>query len=230
MNPALAAFQRAFRAFEEAKLKMVEIWPTIFRDFEDAFKAARHDRAATTPRLNILDVFGLKNWELCHSRALAWFLDENASHEQGGVFMHVLLRFVGIDLGNCEDYSVQREKPDRVDVVAYKPREFAVFIENKVDHHERELQLADLQESLISFSERYGIPESQRIAVFLTDDGRKPETAHLMPLSGFFKDNLYPIRRLDLFEGFGRALSIQDPKSPLLVLFLQSYIDAINNH
>ena len=152
MVPEFLAFQLAFCAFEDARSKMVDTWPTIFRDFDAAFKTARHDRAATTPRLNILDVFGLKKWELCHSRALEWFLDENASHEQGGIFMDALLRLVGIDLGKCENYAVQREKPDRVDVVAFKGREFAVFIENKVDHHERELQLADLQDSLISFS------------------------------------------------------------------------------
>jgi hypothetical protein len=183
-HSSVANFQGVFHAFEDAKAERCKAWPTAFAEFQVAFKVARKDRAEYTPRLNILDVFGLKAWELCHSRVVAWFLDENESHEQGSLFMECLLRHCGAIGAACTGYKVQREKPARVDVVAYKSREFAVFIENKVEHHERDGQLKDLQTALVEFSTAHRIPESHRIAVFLTDDGREPLTAHEQPPTG----------------------------------------------
>jgi hypothetical protein len=195
-----------------------------------AFKAARNDRSAYTPRLNILDVFGLKTWELSHSRVVAWFLDENESHEQGGVFMECLLRHCGVPDSSCAGYTVQRERPARVDVVAYKRGAFAVFIENKVKHHERAGQFSDLQSSLVVFSKERQIPESHRVAVFLTDDGRRPTTAHEGTLVGFHPRNLIPIRRIALFQAFREALVALPIKSDLLVVFLGAYINSISSH
>src|SRR4029434_3352264 len=136
-TPCPAAFRKAIDAFTRARTAHSAAWPNVIGAFDAAFKAARHDRSAYTPRLNILAVFGLKTWELCHPRVISWFLDENESHEQGGVFMECLLQHCGIPGAACVGYTVQREKPDRVDVVAYKRGAFAVFIENKVKHHER---------------------------------------------------------------------------------------------
>jgi len=224
------AFRDAIDAFAFAKAARSSLWPKIIADFDAAFKAARHDRAAYTPRLNVLDVFGLKTWELCHSRVIAWFLDENASHEQGNVFMECLLRHCGAPSVSCTGYTVQREKPDRVDVVAYKRGAFAVFIENKVNHHERTQQFSDLQASLIQFSKERQIPDSHRVAVFLTDEGRRPTTAYEGPLDGFQFGNLRPIRRVALFNDFRDALLRCPVKSDLLTIFLDAYIRSISSH
>jgi hypothetical protein len=225
-------FQKTLNAFEEAKLERSKTWPAVFAEFGVAFKASREDRALSTPRLNILDVFGLKTWELCHSRVVAWFLSETATHEQLGLFMNQLLRECGLSDACYAGYKVQRERPDRVDVVAYKPGNFAVFIENKVEHHERDDQFGDLQMSLVKFSTtQNSIPTKHRFAVFLTDDGRRPTTAHKKPPAGFLADNLRPIKRLTLFQAFRHALA--DPavkKSSLLSSFLDAYIEAISTH
>ena len=225
-----AAFRKAIDAFASARAARSAAWPRIVADFDAAFKAARQDRSAYTPRLNILDVFGLKTWELCHSRVVSWFLDENQSHEQGGVFMECFLQHCGVSGASCAGYTVQREKPDRVDVVAYKRGTFAVFIENKVKHIERTQQFADLQSSLIAFSKERQIPESHRVAVFLTDDGRRPETADEGSLAGFHARNLIPIRRIALFQAFKKALTDQPVKSDLLAIFLDAYINSISSH
>ena len=223
-------FQKVLNAFDAAKAECYATWPTVFADFEKAFKNARKDRAVYTPRLNILDVFGLKTWELTHSRVIKWFLDEKETHEQGSLFMDCLLKECGVYLSSCVGYTVQREKPQRVDIVAYKPGTFAVFIENKVNHHEREDQLADLQTELVRFSVANQIPESHRIAIFLTDDGREPTSAYDKPLAGFLDGNLYSIRRFTLFQAFRDALALSADKSELLTIFLKSYIDAISSH
>lgn len=225
-----ASFRKVIAAFVSAKAARSTVWPRVVADFDTAFKAARQDRSAYTPRLNILDVFGLKTWELCHSRVVSWFLDENESHEQGSLFMECLLQHSGIPGVSYAGYTVQREKPDRVDVVAYKRGAFAVFIENKVKHHERTQQFSDLQSSLITFSKERQIPESHRIAVFLTDDGRRPETAHEGSLVGFHVRNLIPIRRIALFQAFKEALTARPVKSDLLAIFLDAYIHSISSH
>lgn len=225
-----AYFHKAIDAFTRARAARSAAWPNVIGAFDAAFKAARHDRSAYTPRLNILEVFGLKSWELCHSRAISWFLDESESHEQGGVFMESLLQHCGIPGAACVGYTVQREKPDRVDVVAYKRGAFAVFIENKVKHHERTQQFSDLQSSLIAFGKERQIPESHRVAVFLTDDGRRPTTAHQGPLAGFQARNLIPIRRIALFRAFRDALNTRPVKSDLLTIFLDAYINSISSH
>ena len=224
-------FQKAVHAFEAAQDEDSNAWPDVIEEFKHAFNDARKDRAADTPFLNILDVFGLKTRELCHSRVVEWFLKEDASHEQGGIFMDCLLRRWGMPCVPCTGYKVQREKPGRVDVAAYKRGAFAVFIENKVQHHERDEQVADLQKELIKLSSAENIPEPHRIAVFLTDDGRPPTTAHPEFLPGFLVGNLYSISRLDLFKEFQSALAASAIKgSKLLTIFLDAYIEAVSAH
>jgi hypothetical protein len=235
----VSTFQETLQAFEEAKFERSKTWPAVFAEFDVAFRASREDRALSTPRLNILDVFGLKTRELCHSRAIAWFLSETATHEQGSLFLNRLLRVCGLSDASYEGYTVQREKSDKVngraifiDVIVYKPDGFAVFIENKVEHHEREYQFEDLQTSLVKFSTtQNNTPASRRIAVFLTDHGGSPRTAHKKLPAGLLAPNVRPIKRLTLFQEFREALA--DPnvkKSSLLINFLDAYIEAIPAH
>ena len=229
-TPLADSFRAVFDAFDETKAERSKTWPVMFEEFDHAFKAARKDRAVETPFLNILDVFGLATRELCHSRVLEWFLKEDASHEQGSIFLECLLRRCGVSGSTWMNYTVQREKPGRVDVTAYKHRGFAVFIENKVRHHERAEQIADLQKELVKFSKLHQIPETHRIAVFLTDNGRPPTEQHKGPLAGFLSHNLYPIRRLDIFKAFQRVVATSAVKSKLLTIFLDAYVEAISSH
>ncbi len=228
--PLAETFRTVFEAFEATKADVSKTWPGVFSEFAHAFDGARKDRALETPFLNILDVFGLKTWELCHSRVIEWFLKKDASHEQGSIFMDCLLSRCGVSGTTWTNYTVQREKFGRVDVAAYKHGAFAIFIENKVRHHERAEQIADLQKELVKFSKAHHIPETHRIAVFLTDDGRPPTEQHKGPLPGFLSRNLYAIRRLDLFRAFQKELTAVARKSQILTIFLGAYVEAISSH
>ena len=226
----VAEMLKVFAAFEHAKTLRSTTWPVVLEDFKIAFISASGDRAFYTPRLNILEVFGLRKRELLHSRTLAWFLTEDASHEQGSLFTDCLLQKCSVIIPNCSGYLVQQESPDRVDVVAYKRATFAVFIENKVEHHEREQQFADLQGSLAKFGRSNQIPAPCQVPVFLTDDGRLPTTAQPGTIPGSSSGNVRPIRRLELFQAFREALATQPAASEVLKIFLDAYIESIASH
>jgi len=223
-------FRTVFDAFEATKADVSKTWLAVFSEFAHAFNGARKDRALETPFLNVLDVFGLAMREIPHSRILEWFLKEDASHEQGSIFMECLLQECRVPCATWTNYTVQREKPGRVDVAAYKHRGFAVFIENKVRHHERLKQIEDLQNVLVKLSNTHRIPETHRIAVFLTEEGGASTTHHKESLAGFLSFNLFPIRRLYLFEAFQKALAARSVKSKLLTNFLDAYVEAISSH
>ena len=224
------SFLAAIRDFRAVDVDRAANWIGIIRKFEAAFESSRIHRAARTPRLNILEVFGLKRREVCHSRVVAWFLNENASHEQGSLFMDVLLSLFGADNRLPKSYDVWTEKPDRVDIAAFQRGGFAVFIENKVDHFERDHQIADLQRSLVTWSEAHGISPGQRFAAFLTENGRMPVTHARNEIAGFLPKNLKPLSRIELFNVFQAALARVEIKSPLLEALLDGYLRSISNH
>ena len=152
--------------------------------------------------------------------------------EQGALFINSLLEYFGWENANVSDYTVQREKPDNVDVAAFKKGAFAIFIENKVTYHERPKQMTKLIKALISYGIRDGIPIEKRFAVFLTDDGRESSTAPTIMPEGLSVSNLHAIDRLRLFSLFLTALQRKSTtqKSPLLVAFLENYAHTIGTH
>jgi hypothetical protein len=230
MIASATAFQRAIQAFEKAKIERAKQWPKAMWLFRKAFMRARSERALYTPYLNVLDIFGLKTRELCHSRVLAWFLDENASHEQGNRFLRCLANRVSLDIVGPANYHVQREKPDHVDVAVFKKDNFAIFIENKVEHRETKKQVGDLIDALIRFGDSHRVPNESRIAIFLTDHGRKPTTAPKVMPTGFIQQNLWPIKRVSLFTDFVESLANEPKKSGLLAALLGAYVTGISNH
>jgi hypothetical protein len=177
--------------------------------------------------LDVLRVFGLEFRELRHSDALAWFLDPHAEHEQGALFANALLRFVGFKELSIEGYTVKREHHERTDVSLYAGGDFAVFIENKVRHFERDKQVSDMVGSLITLCEALSIPREHRFAIFLTDAGAKPVTGPTADIPGFLVRNLMSLRRIDIFEAFAAALSSSTVYSPLLMNLIECYLGAI---
>jgi PD-(D/E)XK nuclease superfamily len=230
MHRSPSAFLAAIKAFAKSKTERAKGWPEVINNYRAAFVRSRAERAAYTPHLNVLAVFNLKLRELCHSAALAWFLDENGSHEQGPLFLRSLAALVKLGVSQPQGYRVQREHPDRVDVAIIKKNQFAIFIENKVEHIERDKQMEDLVRSLISTSDNNAIPIPNRIAIFLTDDGRNPTSLPCEMPSGILAANIYPLRRTTLFEQFRRSLEGQAAKSPLLAALVESYAMAISTH
>ncbi len=201
---------------------------SFFDEFEVNYRAARSDRRAGTPHLDVLRVFGLEFAELRHSAVLAWFLDCEAEHEQGALFANALVRMCNPEISKFpERYTVRRERHQRTDVSLYASGHFTVFVENKVRHTEREEQVSDMVKSLCDLSKNLGVPRDGRFAVFLTDHGISPITGPVEDSADFFIANLKSLRRLDIFEAFRAELKKQGVCSPLLMNFLDSYIGAI---
>jgi len=225
-------FQTVIEAFAVAGEEDSKTWPAIITQFKEAFKEARTERAAYTPYLNILEVFGIKLRELRHSQVVEWFLNEDAAHEQGALFLNSLATHLGWAEANTANYHVQREKPERVDIAAFKRGDFAIFVENKVRHDERLKQMEDLINALIAFGNALKIPISKRFAVFLTDDGRKPWSVPPVMPKDFNNDNLQWMDRVTLFNLFLSALQKKEEteRSPILLAFLTNYIETISTH
>jgi hypothetical protein len=157
-------------------------------------------------------------------------LDENGSHEQGNLFLRTLGEYLNLSLTDVHDYTVQLEKPDHVDVSVFKEGDFAIFIENKVEHDERSDQFADLIDSLVRFTRGRRIPEDRRLAMFLTDDGRQPVTIRQRSPAGFLPDRLLSVKRVALFSRFVDSLEQQSRKSVLLSALAESYLSGISSH
>ena len=221
-------FQDLFVAFDLALRNGASTsraqFDALLAGFKSAFKEARKVRVATTPHLNVLSVFGLKSRELCHSRVVAWFLDPNQTHEQGTLFLDAFLRLVGLHPSGSDNAVVQLERPNRVDISVFSPGSFAVCIENKVYHEERPKQFADLITALDELSEAKGIPREARAAVFLTNDGRQPNSGPAEPPEGI---TMRSIERFEMFIEFEDSLKTAQTKSPLLISFLSAYVNGI---
>jgi hypothetical protein len=226
LNEQVADLERFFAAFREHGSIAVSRLAQFFTDFDHEYARARDTRAATTPHLDVLRVFGLEFAELRHSAALAWFLDPGAEHEQGDLFARTLLQLLGCTTSPAGRYTVQRERHGRTDVACYAPGQFAVFVENKVRHSEREAQVNDMVRSLVRLSDSLAVPRAGRFAVFLTDTGAVPVTGPTADSPGFLLAHLKSVSRVQLIESFRAALAAQPVVSPLLLNFLDSYLAA----
>ena len=212
-------FERFFNGYEHsiavAAQSIAKDFKQFFEGFECEYLLARKQRVDTTPNLNVLQVFGLTTRELRHSDALAWFLREDAEHEQGDLFLRALLKDLKVSVPQQISYAVDREKHGNIDISVYARNKFALFFENKIrDRKEEDKQFERLVKSLNRFSDANGIPEHARIAIFLTDDGRSPVTA---------PEHSHNMRRVELFGVFSEALQKAPARSPLLVRFLENY-------
>ena len=174
--------------------------------------------------MNVLQVFGLGARELCHSRALAWFLRPDAEHEQGNLFINALLKLVNLSLVSSDNYHVLLEKPERVDVAAYAVKEFAIFFENKVYAREQDTQFERLMNSLRAFSTAKRVPSGRRVAIFLTNDGRPALTTPANPDPTIA---IFNLRRDVLFREFSAATLTAKVKSPLLENLLKAYEESL---
>jgi len=226
-------FSQVFRQFDETlEQASGPHFDELFREFYAAFKESRMRRVGSTPHLDVLKVFGVIADELRHSRVLSWFLDMDAEHEQGAIFTQALLRLITgkeipelIQAAGKEDYIVEREKHERTDVSVYGRRRFAIFIENKVRASERTDQVKDMINSLVRLADAQQIPISCRFAVFLTDDGRDPQTGPSNDIA-FDPCNLKALSRVEVFNAFDQALSDRTA-SQLLINLLCCYRNAI---
>ena len=221
---ALATF---FAAFRQQASGASDEMASFFQKFAQDYRVARKDRAATTPHLDVLRVFGLEYAELRHSDVLAWFLRPTNEHEQGPLFANALLQHLGLEPISDENYFVLRERHERTDLAIYASGKFAIFIENKVRHTERDKQVSDMVHSMARVSQACRIPRDRRFAIFLTDSGAESVTGPDADSPEFLVSHLVAMRRVELFKCFRMALEGQPNHSPLLMNFINSYLNAV---
>ena len=139
---------------------------------------------ATAPNFNVFRVLHLQRRETkLHSRFLAELLDPRGSHGQADRFLTAFLD-AGKNVGfRCPSqwptdaiWEITTEEvvseSDRLDIVLRCPAaRFVMVIENKVDAAEGSKQLSRYYEDWLKKQ-----PADFRNLVFLTPDGREPET------------------------------------------------------
>ncbi len=134
---------------------------------------------AEAPFANIFNILRLGPDEVRHSRFLAWLMDGEETHLQGSIFLQSFLQAIDMPQQFTEEpYEVWRERPDRIDISIHSQNRFAIYIENKIDAGEGHQQLSREYASLSHWSRpgRWNVPPEGRVLVFLTPDGRLPET------------------------------------------------------
>lgn len=143
-------------------------------------------------RFNIFDALGIVQTEIRHSNFLAWLLDPNGSHNQGGLFLRAFLmdllrnsslehRPAGlnpivIDGGDLQGVEIRREwqKIDLL-IICNNPR-FVIAIENKIRAGENSGQLERYKRIV---GEKFPGTPSQ--FVFLTPQGDDPSDGDWTP-------------------------------------------------
>jgi hypothetical protein len=123
--------------------------------------------------------------ERAHTKTLAWLLNPKQEHGFGAGLIDALLRSLGNYAGELSVVSVDSEYPvpgrhhtgtGRLDLLATGHSadggKWVLVIEAKIGAGEGENQLSDYDEWIDA-----AFPDCNRLRVFLTPDGRRPETA-----------------------------------------------------
>lgn len=147
----------------------------------EQLKQSRFYKELATLPFNPFEVMDVSKNEILHSKILKWLLNDYE-------FSKKLLTWIATKLGkpewkdiNFSEPEVSREYTDteygRIDVLAHFQSEsvnLVVGIEVKINADEREEQISDYQKLLLK---NYPDIQKQKVVVFLTPEGRPPETA-----------------------------------------------------
>jgi len=152
----------------------------LFVEINKDFNSFKKDN----PRLNIWKEIGLGDSELKHCTFLTWLLDPNGSHYQRELFLKCFfnhieqLRHLSVDL-KPDFIQVNKEfsygESGRVDI-KIKSQYFLLIIEAKINAGEQDKQLDRYRKELEIEAQRYRIDDFNRHIIFLTRDGRPPNT------------------------------------------------------
>lgn len=117
--------------------------------------------------------------ELVHSRFIAWLIDPLAEHHQGDLFLQTFASLVGLTPFSVgvSGVAVRTEFPvveARVDIMACRPGDFLIFVENKLFAQEGDGQVERELRDMHRAGAALSVPEAHRCAVFLTPSGRAP--------------------------------------------------------
>lgn len=176
----------------------------------------------TSEPADLLSIIGRDRWETFHCRILAWLMNPSAPHGLGPRFLHAFLKSLQpvVDVPPLSVLSLARPQ---VEVVRPKSRADLVIrvegltlvVEAKVDALEHERQCDSL----------YGDWKASPcvVFVFLTPEGRKPDTASGGAKNDFRCSSFRALRRMLTEE---LAVAEQDPRPGLATA--QSYLATLN--
>ena len=146
-------------------------------------------RKLTAERFDMFEALGLSTKENYHSRFIAYLLNPKERHDQGAVF---LLPFIELIRSRLTSENIIRPLTEsdwkavtvrtevyanqfgRIDLVIELPGKATIAIENKVYATERDDQLSDYWGWL---RQRCNNNQKKPVLVFLTPEGRKPQSA-----------------------------------------------------
>ena len=212
--------------WEQSKTYELETWKTVINTFLCELKHSTDQIKSHAPKANIIQVLNLGYDEVKHSRMLAWLLDMNSTHMQGPLFFKHFLKLLNLEnewFEKCQ-YEVARERPDRIDLSLYSVNNFAIFIENKVRHYEKEKQLHDEYISLQKWSKIWNIPAHNRHLVFLTPSGCEPVSL------GEFAGKSINISWIDVANKIRKAALSENCRSKYIQRLSMDYCDQVILH
>jgi hypothetical protein len=159
-----------------------------------------------------------------HSDFLAWLFEPDRSHGRGDLFLRT---FLGIcqpkpQLPIPPKYSVQTRfwgGQSNIDILVYQPRELLLYIENKTEADEGKDQLYREFQDMRRLGQTSGTPVERQAAVYLTPDGRLPQSGR--EYAGEWHTAAY--------TDFSRAVATLLPQlsSSRLGLVLETWLDAL---
>lgn len=205
-NFAVARYQRFFGVYQQVKQGASDVYRSKITRFFGAYQQVKQDasdayrskiiqfmgqiapcvqpqkeiRRKTAPHFNLFEALGITRKEQFQSRFLAFLLDPAESHDQEDMFLRTFLEHIQLleGLPKRLDGAVVKTESGiapygRVDIAITLPDRRLIIIENKVDASEGEEQIARYQDWLRSQPQS---THGQHFLVFLTPEGRKPQT------------------------------------------------------
>ena len=152
----------------------------LLEDFRPLLAEAKTQQQQTSEHFNVFEALHVDGYEAYHSRFIAYLLDPTERHDQGDVFLTSFLQGLGLDFnpastqgaGARTEFSLGPS--GRIDIYIRLANGQIILIENKVGAQEGEDQISRYQNWL---QRQYAPPGFPHGVVFLTPDGRCPETA-----------------------------------------------------
>ena len=152
----------------------IELMPIINLDFRNFAKEPIN--------LNVWDGFGIGESELKHCSFLSWLFDSSANHYQKEHFLRIFLEVIGsnellpfIKNGYYVVKTEDQSNYGRVDITISN-QNFIIVIEIKIKAIEQPDQIQRYNELLNKKSKFFGIERKLCKTIFLTIDGKKPES------------------------------------------------------
>lgn len=141
---------------------------------------AKAERSKRPPNLNIFEGFNLGENELKHCSILSWFLNPNANHCQGELFLNIFLEKYKLEevkkYTNGGYFQVTTEdnfaSNGRVDIIV-SSNDFCIIIEAKILAPDQGEQIKRYRNILKQKTQIFSIPSQRCKLFYLTMDGKQ---------------------------------------------------------